>query len=83
MPGLEVLLTVEIGHAPTPTEPHHLDETLLGLFAPDFRVERLRRFGLRDDHNVYASILEGRAYTEGRAGLLCARLERVTHANAG
>ena len=76
----QVLLIVEIGHAPTPTEPHHLDETLLGLFAPDFRVERQQCFGLRDDHNVYASILEGRVYIEGRAGLLCARLERVTQA---
>jgi len=61
-----VLLIVEIGHAPTPTEPHDLDESVLALFAPDFRVERQQRFGLREDHNVYASILEGRPYVERR-----------------
>ena len=76
----QVLLIVEIGHPPTPTEPHHLDGTLLELFAPDFRVERQRRFGIRDDHDVYASIFEGLPYTDGGAGLLCARLDRVSGA---
>ena len=79
----QVLLIVEIGHAPTPTEPHDLDESVLALFAPDFRVERQQRFGLREDHNVYASILEGRPDVEGSLGLLCARLQRCGEADAG
>lgn len=71
-----VLLIVEIGHAPTSTEPHYLDRTLIERFAPEFTAVTLDMFGVRADHNVYGSILDDTSYTEGTPGILCARMER-------
>ena len=75
-PRGRVLLIVEIGHAPTPTEPHRLDENIAGLFAPEFEALRRRCFGVRPDHNLYGSLLDEVPYTPGRPGIFCARLER-------
>jgi SAM-dependent methyltransferase len=72
-----VLLIVEIGHAPTSTEPHCLDRTLIERFAPEFTTFGSTVFGVRADHNVYGSILDDTPYTEGRPGILCARMERT------
>lgn len=72
-----VLLIVEIGHAPTPTEPHRFDRMIIERFAPEFSTIRLEVFGVREDHNVYGSILNHTPYTEGRPGILCARMERA------
>jgi SAM-dependent methyltransferase len=77
--GGRVLLIVEIGHAPTPTEPHHLDESLVDLFGPEFEAVSVRTFGVRDDHNLYASLLDGIPYLPGEPGIFCARLERKGH----
>lgn len=74
--GGRVLLIVEIGHIPTPTEPHHLDETIVDKFGPEFTVVNLRTFGVRADHNVYGSMLDAIPYVKGEAGILAARLER-------
>jgi len=76
-PGGRVLLIVEIGHAPTPTEPHDLDEGVLDLFAPEFEPVSVRSFGVRPDHNLYASLLDDVPHEKGEPGILCARLERV------
>jgi SAM-dependent methyltransferase len=73
-----VLLIVETGHIPTPTEPHRLDESIVEAFAPEFRVERARSFGVRVDHNLYASLLDEVPHVPGKPGIFCARLERVT-----
>lgn len=75
-PGGRVLLIVEIGHIPTPTEPHHLDARIVAKFGPAFDVASLRSFGVRADHNVYASMLEAIATVPGQPGILAARLER-------
>ena len=75
-PGGRVLVIVEIGHIPTPTEPHHLDETIVDKFGPEFAVASLRTFGVRQDHNVYGSMLEAIPYVSGKPGILAARLER-------
>jgi SAM-dependent methyltransferase len=76
-PQGRVLLIVEIGHAPTPTEPHFLDESIVEKFAPEFEAVGMRRYGVREDHNLYASLLDGVPYVPGEPGILCARLERV------
>lgn len=73
-PGATWLLTVEIGHAPTATEPHSLAWDVAERFA-GWRVAWSARNGLRPDHDIYASIDEDVAY-EGGAGLLRARLTR-------
>ena len=72
-----VLLIVETGHAPTPTEPHRLDESIVDLFAPEFAVVSARSFGVRADHNLYASLLDEVPYVPGKPGIFCARLERA------
>ena len=75
-PGATWLLTVEIGHEPTPTEPHSLGwdvaERALG-----WKVQWSARNGLRADHDIYASIDEDRAYPGDGPGLLRARLTRT------
>jgi SAM-dependent methyltransferase len=76
-PAGRILLIVEIGHAPTPTEPHWLDESVVGKFAPEFAPVGVRLFGVRDDHNLYASLKRGVPYIEGKPGVLAARLERA------
>jgi SAM-dependent methyltransferase len=74
--GGRVLLIVEIGHLPTPTEPHLLDETIVDKFGPDFALVSLWTYGVRDDHNVYGSMLDAVPYVKGEPGILAARLER-------
>ena len=78
-PGGRLLLIVEIGHAPTPTEPHHLDEHVVDAFAPEFEALSVRMFGVRGDHNVYGSMLDAIPYLPGQPGILAARLERKAH----
>ena len=73
-PGATWLLTVEVGHAPTATEPHEFSWDVAETFA-GWRVEWSARNGLRGDHDIYASIDEGLAYASG-PGLLRARLTR-------
>lgn len=76
-----ILLIVEFGHPPTPTEPHSLDPSIVECFAPDFapdfRRESVRLFGVRPDHNLYASMADGVPYVPGEEGILAARLERI------
>jgi SAM-dependent methyltransferase len=74
--GRRVLLIVEIGHAPTPTEPHRLDQSVAEMFAPEFKAISLRTFGVRPDHNLYGSLLEEIPFTKGKPGIFCAHLER-------
>jgi SAM-dependent methyltransferase len=76
-PGGRMLLIVEIGHAPTPTEPHVLDESVIEKFAPEFEAISVRTFGLRRDHNVYGSLLDDIVYEPGKPGIFCARLLRL------
>jgi ubiquinone/menaquinone biosynthesis C-methylase UbiE len=78
-PRGRILLIVEIGHAPTPTEPHRLDPALVELFAPEFVALDVKVFGLRRDHNVYGSLLDDTPYVEGQPGILSARLECHAH----
>jgi len=75
-PSGRVLLIVEIGHVPTPTEPHHLDETIALKFGPEFEAVSVRCFGVRHDHNVYGSMLDAIPYEPGKPGILAARLQR-------
>jgi len=74
-PGATWLLTVEIGHEPTATEPHSLAWDVAEGFA-GWRVDWSARNGLRADHDIYASIDEDLFY-DGGPGLLRARLTRT------
>jgi SAM-dependent methyltransferase len=69
-----LLLTVEVGHEPTPTEPHAFDWDVVDRFE-DWTVEWSRRNGLREDHQIYKSLQDELPY-EGGPGLLRARLRK-------
>jgi SAM-dependent methyltransferase len=71
------LLTVEVGHEPTATEPHSLPWDLAENLG-GWRLQWSARNGLRDDHDIYASIDEDRVYGGAGPGLLRARLRRAT-----
>lgn len=75
-PGATWLLTVEVGHEPTATEPHSLHwDVAEGLAG--WTVRWSARNGLRDDHDIYASIDEERPYAGEGPGVLRARLTRT------
>jgi ubiquinone/menaquinone biosynthesis C-methylase UbiE len=72
--GGTLLLTVEVRHRPTATEPHWLDWDIVDQFS-DWTVAWTARNGVRRDHNLYRSIDEDQPYRSGH-GLLRARLIR-------
>ncbi|MEI9885481.1 MAG: class I SAM-dependent methyltransferase [Rhizomicrobium sp.] len=76
-PKGRILVIVEIGHAPTPTEPHWLDENVAAKFGPGFKAHDVRLFGVRADHNLYASMLDKVPYIPGEEGIVAFRLERA------
>ncbi len=76
-PKGRILVIVEFGHAPTPTEPHWLDENVTDKFAPQFKAHDIRLFGVREDHNLYASMLDGAPHVKGEEGIIAFRLERA------
>lgn len=75
-PGATWLLTVEVGHEPTATEPHSLTWDVADRFA-GWTVRWSARNGLRADHDIYASIDEDRPPAGDGPGLLRARLART------
>ena len=75
-PAATWLLTVEIGHEPTATEPHSLGWDVAERVA-GWKVQWSARNGLRADHDIYASIDEDLAYPGDGPGLLRARLTRT------
>jgi SAM-dependent methyltransferase len=75
-PGATWLLTVEVGHEPTATEPHSLAWDVVESFA-GWTLQWSARNGLRADHDIYASIDEDRPYPGDGPGLLRARLTRT------
>jgi SAM-dependent methyltransferase len=76
-PKGRILVIVEIGHAPTPTEPHRLDESVVERFAPEFKPVQLDLAGTGEDHNLYRSLKHQVPYVKGQAGVIAMRLERV------
>jgi SAM-dependent methyltransferase len=74
-PGATALLLVEVGHAPTVTEPQTLSWDVLEDFHGWTAVEQ-RRLALDEAHDVYGSWLRGLPWESG-PGLLAARLRRT------
>ena len=58
--GGNLLLIVEINHEPTITEPHYLTEGLIlnSLAARSVKVVAKRLCAIRNDHDIYASLVE-------------------------
>ncbi|MGH1569592.1 class I SAM-dependent methyltransferase [Methylobacterium sp. P31] len=75
-PGGTILLIVEINHPPTVTEPHWIDMDVVDKFQ-GFTIARREVFGIRDDHNVYASLAERHPFPGAdKPGILCVRLTK-------
>jgi ubiquinone/menaquinone biosynthesis C-methylase UbiE len=75
--GGDILLIVEVDHPPTPTEPHRLNEAILGSFRACTLICR-ELFAINKQHNVYGSIAEARARKAvGDPAILCARLTKI------
>jgi SAM-dependent methyltransferase len=74
--GATLLLMVEVGHKPTPAEPHSLDWSLPDDF-DGWRLDWSKRNGVHADHQLYDSLDEDTAYDGRGAGLLRARFTKV------
>jgi ubiquinone/menaquinone biosynthesis C-methylase UbiE len=75
-PGGTGLLLVEVGHEPSPTEPHYLERDLLARFtgwAPAFS----ELVAVRPDHSLYASWQDRTPAPGDGPALLGARLDRL------
>lgn len=76
-PGGDLLLIVEIDHPRTVTEPQTLREDVLDGFDACKLLSR-RVVAIRPDHDIYASIKDGRARASpGDPAILCAHLKKV------
>ena len=78
-PGGELLLIVEIGHAPTVHEPHTLRWDVLDAVTPPLRSVAARRYA-HTGASVYDVLIHDRPLTEGAHvpphGILSVRAER-------
>lgn len=72
-----ILVIVEIGHAPTPTEPHWLDEKIVDRFGLQFKAQSVRLAGIGKSHNIWASFKHNLPYIAGKPGVLAMKLQRV------
>jgi SAM-dependent methyltransferase len=77
--GATLLLLVDIGHEPTPTEPHRLTWDLLDGLAADWDLVERRDYE-RPSDNLYDNLRAARPFDHAdrrpRPGVLSARLER-------
>ena len=79
-PGGALLLMVDVGHEPTPTEPHELDWSLADRFGDGWRVVDRRELERPSDNlldNLWANRPFDHEDTDKRPGVLILRFERV------
>jgi SAM-dependent methyltransferase len=74
--GGTALVTVEVNHEPTVTEPQSFGWDVAEEFARDWVVDEERRLALAGDHDVYGSWARGAPWESG-PGLLVLRLTRA------
>jgi len=80
-PNGTLLLIVEVNHAPTITEPHFLEESILEDF---FGCEVVRKstLAIREDHNIYGSIGESNSIkSSNEPAILIAQLRKKDGTN--
>jgi SAM-dependent methyltransferase len=71
------LLSVEIDHPSTPTEPITINDASLKKFGPEFEVLSEFRIGTPSDHNLHGAVMARcPAYVAGRPGIYVARYLR-------
>jgi SAM-dependent methyltransferase len=71
------LLSVEINHPPTSTEPITIDDDVLRKLGPEFEVVNGFRVGTPSDHNLHCAVMtRSPAYVTGQPGIYVARYLR-------
>ena len=71
------LLSVEIDHPPTATEPISIDEVTLKKFGPEFDLLSEFRVGTPKDHDLHSAVLtRSPVYVPGQPGIYVARYIR-------
>lgn len=76
-PGGYFLLSTEIDHPPTPTEPITLTQSSFAAFSPEFEIVQEERFGTPADHNLHRAVIErSPPHVPGRPGIYVATMVR-------
>ena len=76
-PGGLFLLSTEIDHPPTFTEPITLTVETLRAFGSEFAVSWYTLIGTPDDHNLHKAVMDrAPPHQPGRPGIYVARMER-------
>jgi 2-polyprenyl-3-methyl-5-hydroxy-6-metoxy-1,4-benzoquinol methylase len=71
------LLSVEINHPPTSTEPITIDDGMLRKLCPEFEVVSEFRVGTPSDHDLHRAVMtRSPAYVTGQPGIYVARYLR-------
>ena len=71
------LLSTEIDHPPTPTEPISLSKETLQAFQPEFEVLSERLVGSPEDHNLHGAVIRGAPpYVPARPGVYVGKMKR-------
>jgi SAM-dependent methyltransferase len=72
-----LLLTVEIDHPPTPTEPITINDAMLGNLTPEFEPVSEFRVGTPSDHDLHRAVMtRSPIYVPGEPGIYVARYVR-------
>ena len=72
------LLSAEIDHPPTPTEPLVLTKETFKRLGPEFQVVSERYVGTPEDHDIHRAVMSGQPpYQPGKPGIYIAKLRRV------
>jgi len=75
-PGGLFLLSTEIDHPPTSTEPVTITAEALRHFEPEFDVLWSRSFGVPSDHNLHGAVMRKLPPVPGRPNIYCAKMKR-------
>lgn len=72
------LISVEINHPPSGTEPISISEQDLGRFQPEFQVETSFQVGTPRDHDLHRAVQTREpAFESGKPGVYVARMRRL------
>ena len=75
--GGYLLLSVEVNHAPTPTEPITINDETLKKLGPEFEAQDEYRVGTPEDHDLHRAVMSRTpAYVVGEPGIYIARFLR-------
>lgn len=71
------LLSVEIDHPPTQTEPIVINDLALGKFSPEFEIATSFKVGTPNDHELHTAVMKrSPPYIPGQPGIFVARYVR-------